>query len=80
MDPLTQFIIGMGLQIVGNLFMPKPEKPKKPSMEDFKEPTSDPARPIPVIFGTVEVKGLNALWSGDKAMGRRDVKFPMEKK
>lgn len=73
MDPFTQFLIGMGMQIVGNLFMPKPEKPKPPSLEDYEEPTADAARPIPVVFGTVEMKGLNSLWWGEKSIYKREV-------
>lgn len=79
MDPVTQFVVGLGLQLIGQLFMPKPEKPKPPHLSDYKEPTADSVRPIPVIFGTVEVTGLNALWSGDKAISRRDVKMPKAK-
>lgn len=80
MDPITQLVIGVGLQIIGQLFMPKPEKPKPPHLSDYEGPTADSSRPIPAIFGTVEVTGLNALWSGDKAIIKRDAKIPTEKK
>ncbi|WP_231565605.1 hypothetical protein [Paracoccus sanguinis] len=80
MDPITGFLVGMGMQVIGWMFMPKPEKPKPPSLEDYEEPTADSARPIPVVFGTVEVSGLNILWWGDKSIRRRDVKPPGGKK
>lgn len=77
---LFQFLFGVGLQIVGGLFGPKPEQPKPPHLSDWDEPTADSSRPVPKVFGTVMVTGLNALWWGDKAINRRDVKFPMHKK
>lgn len=77
--PIAQLVIGVGLQLIGNLFMPGPEKPKPPHLSDYDGPTSDSSRPIPAIFGTVEVKGLNALWSGDKSIDKRDVKIPKGK-
>lgn len=80
MDPITQAIIGVSMQIVGLLFQPKPEKPKPPALEDFEEPTADVARPIPVIFGTVIVTGPNSLWWGEKSTEKREVKIPTAKK
>ncbi len=80
MDPISQFVIGVGLQLLGSLFAPKPEEPKPPHLDDFEEPTADSSRPVPVIFGTVEITGINSLWWGDKAIRRRDVKIPSSKK
>ncbi len=51
MDPISQFVIGVGLQLLGSLFAPKPEEPKPPHLDDFEEPTADSSRPIPVISG-----------------------------
>lgn len=80
MDPITQMVVGLTMQAVGYLFQPKPEKPKPPHMDDFEEPTSDTSRPVPALFGTVEITGLNALYSGDKSIDRRSVKIPSSKK
>lgn len=49
------------------LFMPKPKALKNDAMDDFDNPTAEAGRPIPVIFGTVTVKGLNVIWFGDKS-------------
>lgn len=73
MGPFTQLIIGVGMQIVGTLLAPRPERPKPPSLKDYGEPTADAARPIPVVFGTVEIKGLNSLWWGEKTIHKREV-------
>jgi hypothetical protein len=37
-------------------------------------PTADAGRPVPVVFGTVTVKGLNVLWYGDKSKQTKKVK------
>lgn len=46
-------------------------RPKTPSRksetQDLENPTAEAGRPIPVVFGTITVKGLNVLWFGDKS-------------
>lgn len=49
------------------LFMPRPKARKPEEMKDLEEPTAEAGRPIPVVFGTITVKGLNVLWYGDKS-------------
>lgn len=51
--------------VISMLLAPKPEKPKPASLSDFKAPTAEEGRPVPVIFGTVLVKGPNVVWYGD---------------
>lgn len=34
--------------------------------KDMENPTAEAGRPIPVVFGTLTVKGGNVLWFGDK--------------
>ena len=43
---------------------PKPPVPKPADISDFDAPTAEEGRPIPVVFGTVKVKGANVLWYG----------------
>lgn len=46
--------------------MPKPPAAQPPSeISDFDVPTAEEGRPIPVVFGTVKIKGANVLWYGD---------------
>lgn len=70
MDPLTGFLIslavGLAINIIAYLIMPKPKKPKPTAAKDMEAPTAEAGRPIPVVFGTITVKGLNILWYGDK--------------
>lgn len=56
------------------LFMPKPKTPKPPEATDLENPVAEAGKPIPVIFGTVLVKGLNVLWYGDKHTYSKKVK------
>jgi hypothetical protein len=68
-DPISliiQLLVVLALQVIAYLLMPKPKKPKPPAVQDMEAPTAEAGRPIPVVFGTITVKGLNVLWYGDK--------------
>lgn len=62
--PLLLAII---INVVAYLITPKPKRVKPEAAKDMDDPTSDAGRPIPVVFGTVIVKGLNVLWFGEKS-------------
>lgn len=49
-----------------DLLTPKPKKTKPDATKDLEDPTAEAGRPIPVVFGTITVKGLNVVWFGDK--------------
>ncbi len=59
-------LLAIAVNVVAYLLTPKPKKNKPEAAKDLDNPTADAGRPIPVIFGTVTVKGLNILWFGDK--------------
>jgi len=65
--------IGVGFMVIGFLLMPKPKAPKPPSVDDLNEPTAEAGRPVPVVFGSMTVTGLNILWYGDKDINTRKV-------
>lgn len=67
-------LVGIALNIVAYLLMPKPKTPKPAAAKDFDSPTAEAGRPIPVVFGEVTVKGLNVLWFGEKATRQYQVK------
>lgn len=71
---LIQLIIGVGLLIGAYLLAPKPKQPKLPSVNDLEEPTAEAGRPIPVVWGSLKVTGVNVLWYGDKKMNKRKIK------
>lgn len=67
-------LIGIALQVVGYLLMPKPKSPKPPAAQDLEDPTAEAGRPIPVVFGTITVKGINVLWFGNKLVREYKIK------
>lgn len=76
---IIQAVIGVGLLIGAYLLAPKPKQPKPPSLEDFDAPTTEAGRPIPVVFGSMHVKGLNNLWHGDKSIRERTMQTDKSK-
>jgi predicted MFS family arabinose efflux permease len=48
------------------LLMPRAKTPKPEMAKDLDDPTAEAGKPIPVVFGTITVKGLNVLWFGEK--------------
>lgn len=73
MNFLLQIAIGLVMSVIAYALMPKPKKPKPPAVKDMEGPTADAGRPIPVVFGSVEVQGLNVLWYGDKKKDEGEV-------
>lgn len=67
-------LIGLALQVIGYLLMPKPKKQKPPEAADLEDPTAEAGRPIPVVFGTLTVKGTNIIWFGDKLVRTYKIK------
>lgn len=71
---LLGIIIGTALLVVSYLLAPKPKQPKPASLDDLKDPTAEAGRPVPVLFGSKRISGLNILWYGDKGINNRTVK------
>ena len=63
---LIQLAIGVGLQIIGYLLTPKPKASQPNEVKDLENPTAEGGRPIPVVFGEMEVTGVNIVWFGEK--------------
>lgn len=51
--------------VVGALLAPHPTGPQPSALGDFNIPTAEEGRAIPVVFGTVMIKGGNTVWWGD---------------
>lgn len=69
---LGQLALGVTLMVIAYLIMPKPKTPK-PEVRDLENPTADAGRPIPKIYGTKTVKGVNVLWYGEKTTRKYEV-------
>jgi hypothetical protein len=59
-------LIAIAFQVVAFLLAPKPKKQQPPETKDLDNPVAERGKPVPVVFGTLTVKGLNVLWYGDK--------------
>jgi hypothetical protein len=63
---LTLFIYAF-LVVLGELLRPKPdlENAKPAGLGDFQFPTATEGRVVPLIWGTIQIKGPNVIWYGD---------------
>jgi hypothetical protein len=68
-------LLGIGLQVVGYMLMPKPKQPKPPEATDMDAPTATAGRPVAVIFGELHITGPNILWWGQKYLVERDIEI-----
>lgn len=69
-------VIGLAIAAVALNFLlaPRIKAPKPEAAKDLEDPTAEAGRPIPVVFGTVTIKGLNLLWYGEKSKETYKVK------
>lgn len=75
-DPISaliMFVVALAIQVVAYLLMPKPKQPRPDAARDLENPVAEAGKPIPVIFGTITVKGLNVLHSSDKQVSEYDI-------
>lgn len=62
---IVSLVLSVASTVLSMLMQPKPLPPIAASLSDFQVPTAEEGRPIPVIFGTVLIKGANVIWYGD---------------
>ena len=64
---IVQIVVSLVLTAISYALSPKPKnaRPKAAGLDDFNLPTADEGRPIPVVFGTVLLRGPNVVWAGD---------------
>jgi hypothetical protein len=58
-------IVMVVVLILGIALAPKAQGPNAAEIDDFDFPTAEEGRPIPVVFGEVDIRGSNILWYGD---------------
>lgn len=73
MNFLVQVLISVALSVVAYIITPKSKTDKPAAAEDMDAPTADAGRPVPVVFGTVTITGLNILGYWDKSTVEREV-------
>jgi hypothetical protein len=54
--------------------MGTPKSAKPDEVKDLEDPTAESGRPIPVVFGEIEVSGVNIVWFGEKSTKTFNVK------
>lgn len=67
-------LVGLALNIVAYLIMPKPKTAKPEAAKDMESPVAESGKPVPVVFGTMTVKGMNIIWTGDKQKNEFEMK------
>ena len=73
---LINIIVGLAMQILGYLIMPKP-KQELPSESELDEPTVQ-SKPMPRVWGSITVESPQIIGKWDKQLIKRKAK--MEKK
>lgn len=64
-------IYAVVMMVVSYALTPKPPKPPPPEVQQLSDiPVAEQGTAIPVLFGTMEVKGPNVTWYGDVSLGR----------
>jgi len=58
-------VIGIASFVLNLVLAPKPQNAKAASLEDFEFPVAEEGLEIPVVFGTVNLRGPNVVWYGD---------------
>lgn len=61
----VQLAISLVMMVLSYALQPRPKAPPSAGLGDVQAPTAEVGRPIPVIFGTVLLRGSNVLWYGD---------------
>lgn len=71
---LIQLVVGIGLQVLGYLLMGTSKATKPDTVEDLENPTAEAGRPIPVVFGEMDVTGVNVIFYSEKSTKTYNVK------
>ena len=61
MPILFQLLVSLVFMVLAVLLRPKP---KKPTPQDIQPPTADAGKPIPVVFGSVQIMSPNCIYFG----------------
>ena len=59
------FIAAIALVALTYALAPKPQNTPPIDFDQFKAPTAEEGRVIPVLFGCREITGANVVWYGD---------------
>lgn len=75
MTGLEFFIYSVVMLAVSYALAPKPPSPSPPAVQQLSDvPVAERGKPIPVVFGTVSVKGANIIWYGQMSTSKIQTK------
>ena len=77
---LLQIIIGLIINVIGYVLLASAQKPKPNEVRDMDDITADAGRPVPVVWGSGTIKGLNIIEVWDKESVKRNVSVEGGKK
>ena len=69
----VQLLIGLAINIIAYLILPKPKVDKPPAAADLDDPVAEAGKPLPVLSGSMTIKGLNIMYWGEKQKVTRNV-------
>ena len=61
----VQIAIWVITTVIGMLLAPKPPKPASATPGNLDVPVAESGKPIPVLFGTRDIRQANVVWYGD---------------
>lgn len=70
---LLQLALGVAVQVIGYMLAPSSATAQPDEVTDMDDPTAESGRPIPVLFGEMEITGVNIIWFGEKETTTRKV-------
>jgi hypothetical protein len=71
---VIQLLIAVAVAVVSYIITPKPKGPQSAATKDLENPVAEAGKPVPKIWGTMTVKGVNVLWFGDKSVREYEIK------
>lgn len=70
---LIQLFVAIAVAVIAYALMPKPKTAKPAASQDLESPTAEAGREVPVVFGRIEVYGLNILAFGWKSKNEHQI-------
>lgn len=61
----AELALYVGSLILTAILTPKPKITKPQALTEVDAPVAEIGKPIPVLFGERQIKGINVVWFGD---------------
>jgi len=75
MELLTALVlISLSISVVSILIRPKPKQPRPDAVRDLEAPTAEAGRPVPRVYGSMRIRGVNTLDTREKGTNNYRIK------